>query len=59
MVSKVNEAVGSILDLPEVRERAKPLGYRFVGGTPEKLARFLDSEIAKWTKVAANAELKR
>jgi hypothetical protein len=54
----VNADVSAVLDIPEVKERARPLGYRFVGGPPEKLARFLDSEIAKWAKVAASAELK-
>jgi tripartite-type tricarboxylate transporter receptor subunit TctC len=58
IISKVNGDVGTVLNMPEVKERARPLGYRFVGGTPEKLARFLDSEIAKWAKVAASAELK-
>ena len=34
--------------LPDMREREIQLGYRFIGGPPEKLAAHLKSEIAKW-----------
>jgi tripartite-type tricarboxylate transporter receptor subunit TctC len=34
------------------------LGYRYIGGSPEKLAAFLASEIAKWAEVAKSASLK-
>jgi len=33
------------------------LGYRFVGGPPERLAAFLKSEIAKWAEVVKTADL--
>jgi tripartite-type tricarboxylate transporter receptor subunit TctC len=58
VISKVNRDVSSVLEIPKAKERANALGYRFVGGPPEKLARFLDSEIAKWAEVAASADLK-
>jgi tripartite-type tricarboxylate transporter receptor subunit TctC len=44
--------------LPDVRERGVTLGYRYVGGAPEKLAAFLRSEIAKWAELAKSASLK-
>ena len=31
-----------------MRERELALGYRFIGGPPERLAEHLKSEIAKW-----------
>ena len=34
--------------MPEMKERGTQLGYRFFGGSPEKLAAHLKSEIAKW-----------
>jgi hypothetical protein len=34
--------------MPDMREREIQLGYRFIGGPPEKLAAHLKSEIAKW-----------
>jgi hypothetical protein len=34
------------------------LGYRYVGGPPERLASFLRSEIAKCAELARSASLK-
>jgi hypothetical protein len=34
--------------MPDMREREVQLGYRFIGGSPEKLGSHLKSEIAKW-----------
>ena len=33
------------------------LGYRFIGGPPRTLATYLKTEIAKWARVAASADL--
>ena len=35
-----------------MRERETQLGYRYIGGPPEKLAAFLKAEIAKWDALA-------
>ena len=39
-----------ILAMPDLKEKGVTLGYRFVGGSPEKLGAFLKSEIAKWAE---------
>jgi tripartite-type tricarboxylate transporter receptor subunit TctC len=57
VVAKVNRDVERIFALPDVKARGVTLGYRFIGGPPEKLAAFLKAEIAKWAEVAKNAEL--
>jgi tripartite-type tricarboxylate transporter receptor subunit TctC len=57
IVAKVNRDVEHILAMPDVKARGVTLGYRFIGGPPEKLAAFLTAEIAKWAEVAKNAEL--
>ena len=57
IVAKVNKDVESILTLPDVKERSVTLGYRFIGGSPEKLATFLKNETAKWVVVAKDADL--
>lgn len=57
VVAKVNRDVERILSLPDVRARGVTLGYRFIGGPPEKLAGFLNAEIAKWAQVAKSADL--
>ncbi len=58
IIAKVNAELERILALPDVREKGVTLGYRYIGGPPEKLAAFLNSEIVKWAEVAKNASLK-
>ena len=57
IVAKVNREVERILALPDVKARGVTLGYRFIGGPPDKLAAFLKAETAKWAEVAKSAEL--
>lgn len=58
VIAKVNADVERVLELPDVKERGATLGYRYVGGPPEKLDTFLRSEIAKWAELAKSASLK-
>jgi len=58
IIAKVNADVERILAMPDVKEKGVTLGYRFVGGSPDKLGAFLRSEIAKWAEVAQSASLK-
>ena len=37
--------------MPDMRERETQLGYRFIGGSPDKLAGFLKAEIEKWDRL--------
>jgi tripartite-type tricarboxylate transporter receptor subunit TctC len=48
IIDKINRDLQTILDMPDMREREVQLGYRFIGGPPEKLGSHLKSEIAKW-----------
>ena len=57
IIGKVNADVERILAMPDVRERGVTLGYRYVGGPPQRLAQFLKGEIAKWAEVAKSASL--
>lgn len=57
IIAKVNADVERMLTLPDVKEKGVTLGYRYIGGSPEKLATFLKGEIAKWAEVARNASL--
>jgi tripartite-type tricarboxylate transporter receptor subunit TctC len=58
IIAKINTELERILALPDVREKGVTLGYRYIGGPPEKLAAFLNGEIAKWAEVAKHASLK-
>ena len=40
IIAKVNAELERILALPDVREKGVTLGYRYIGGPPEKLAAF-------------------
>jgi tripartite-type tricarboxylate transporter receptor subunit TctC len=57
IIAKVNRDVGRILETPELKERSVTLGFRLLGGPPEKLEAMLKSEIAKWAEVAKSASL--
>jgi tripartite-type tricarboxylate transporter receptor subunit TctC len=48
VIDKINKDIQAVLDMPDMREREIQLGYRYIGGTPEKLGEHVKSEIAKW-----------
>ena len=51
IVQKLNHATVEAMKTPAVREKLESAGLRFVSDdrtTPEYLARFVQSEIAKW-----------
>jgi tripartite-type tricarboxylate transporter receptor subunit TctC len=58
IVSKINGDLNRILALPDMKERELTLGYRFIGGPPDELAKMFRAEITKWADVANNAALK-
>jgi tripartite-type tricarboxylate transporter receptor subunit TctC len=57
VIAKVNRDVGRVLQSAEMKERSRTLGFRLIGGPPERLAEMLKNEIAKWAEVAKSAGL--
>ena len=52
IVAKLNAEMGKGLNKPEVREKHSARGTdQIIGGTPERLAGQVKSEIAKWAKI--------
>jgi tripartite-type tricarboxylate transporter receptor subunit TctC len=51
IIDKVNRDLQTVIDMADMRERELALGYRFIGGPPERLAGHLKSEIAKWQEL--------
>ncbi|MBV8168825.1 MAG: tripartite tricarboxylate transporter substrate binding protein [Alphaproteobacteria bacterium] len=51
IVTRINAELVRTLKLPEIRERIGQLGSEPIEGTPEAMAAWIHSEIAKWTKV--------
>ena len=58
IIDKVNKDLHTILDMPDMKEREAQLGYRFIGGPPERFATFLKAEIAKWDGLAKKGAFK-
>jgi tripartite-type tricarboxylate transporter receptor subunit TctC len=58
IINKLNAEFTRILKLPEVSEKLSGLGAEIVAGTPEEFASYLQAEIAKWGKVARDANVK-
>jgi len=52
IIDKVNRDLQEVIDSPEMREKELALGYRFIGGSPQKLADHLKTEIVKWEALA-------
>ncbi len=58
IVDKVNRDLQKVIDMPDMREKELALGYRFIGGPPDKLASYLKSEIAKWQELEKKGSFK-
>jgi tripartite-type tricarboxylate transporter receptor subunit TctC len=51
IVTRLSTEIAKAVKVPDVREKLLNLGVEPVGSTPEELAGFLQSELAKWTKL--------
>jgi tripartite-type tricarboxylate transporter receptor subunit TctC len=58
IINKLSTEVDTILKKPEVVERFRGLGAEPVGGTPESLGTFIESETKKWEKVVKDSGAK-
>ncbi len=55
VVAKLNAEVNKALAAPEVREKLVAAGIEPAGGTPQQFSDFIQSEMARWAKVASSA----
>jgi tripartite-type tricarboxylate transporter receptor subunit TctC len=58
VVAKLHSDTMAVLTEPAIRKRMQDLGSIQVGSTPEELARYLQSEIAKWGPVIRDANIR-
>ena len=58
VVDKLQAEVSKILKSPDISKRLLDLGLEPAGGTPEELAAYKKSEIAKWSKVVKDSGAK-
>jgi tripartite-type tricarboxylate transporter receptor subunit TctC len=58
IAQKMNRDLQAVLALPDVREKFDSFGVEDGGGSPERFAELQRSEIAKWAKVAKEANVR-
>jgi len=57
-VAKLSQALNAALGQAEVKEKFAAAGLDTVSSTPAEFAAFIRAEIAKWGKVAREANIK-
>jgi tripartite-type tricarboxylate transporter receptor subunit TctC len=58
IVSQLNQALARILRLPEVQQRIQTDGMEAVGSSPAEFARVVARDIAAWSRVVRNGNIK-
>ena len=58
VVDKLNTDLNKVLANPEVRERFAKLGMQAAPGTPDELAATLRADLARWTRLVKEANIK-
>ena len=58
IVDKLNKALNAVVAEPDIREKLLAQGSEGVGGTPDALGKVVNLELAKWAKLAKEANLK-
>ncbi|HSE00442.1 MAG TPA: tripartite tricarboxylate transporter substrate binding protein [Burkholderiales bacterium] len=58
-IAILNRETGAVLLLPDLRAKLAGIGIEVAGSTPEALGAEVASEIAKWTKVIKDANIKQ
>ena len=57
VIDKLNRQVNDILKTADFRQKVESTGSQIVGGTPAEFGTLIQSEIAKWTKVARDNDI--
>lgn len=58
IIETVNSRMNAVLAMPEVRASFANLGFEVVGGSPEVLAKRVDSELKKWVDVVREKNIR-
>ncbi len=58
IISRLNQALGRILEQPEVQERLRADGREPAYSTPEEFGRVIARDVAKWSKVVKDGNIK-
>ncbi|MGH8858796.1 MAG: tripartite tricarboxylate transporter substrate binding protein, partial [Polaromonas sp.] len=58
IAARMNKDINTVLAMPDVREKFDTFGVEDGGGSPDKFAELVRTEIAKWAKVAKEANVR-
>jgi tripartite-type tricarboxylate transporter receptor subunit TctC len=58
LIDRLNADFRKLLAQPDVKKRMEDFGITVVGNSPDEFAKFIKSEIERWTKVAKTANIK-
>jgi tripartite-type tricarboxylate transporter receptor subunit TctC len=58
IVARVQKEFKAVLDLPDVRKALMPFGFNVIASTPAEFAAFIKADVATWTKVVKDANIK-
>jgi tripartite-type tricarboxylate transporter receptor subunit TctC len=58
VIARLNAAIVKVLSLPATRERFAGLALEAAPGTPEQFAGYIREDLARWTKVVKEANIK-
>lgn len=58
IAARMNKDINTVLAMADVREKFDAFGVEDGGGSPDKFAELIRSEIAKWAKVAKEANVR-
>lgn len=58
IVARLHSELVKIANLPDIRERFAALGIESVGNTPEQLTAYMQTDLAKWSKLVQSIGLK-
>jgi tripartite-type tricarboxylate transporter receptor subunit TctC len=59
IVERYNKEFNDILRMPQIAEKLSMQGLTVVGGTPERLGKFIAQDIVRWQKVVTEAGIAR
>jgi tripartite-type tricarboxylate transporter receptor subunit TctC len=57
VVQRLNQEIRKVVTTPEITQRFADLGGTPVSGSPEEMGRYVEGEIAKWTRIVSTKKI--
>ena len=59
IVDTLQKEIAAIVAMPDMQAKMIPLGFEPVGGTSAEFADYIKTDVEKWKKVIAEAQIKQ